>query len=154
MRTTRVLPFALASVLALAATGCGGEFEKDAPQTAVRDFLSEAVVTENGQRACDYMTQDAQTALARTGIPGEQCRQSMERANLVYDGEDVVGTGEIKDLKYSTEKNGDQATVTVQVKGSPTMKITLKRDEGLGNLYEPLTPWRITGGAEPLVQGS
>jgi hypothetical protein len=154
MRTTRVLPFALASVLALAATGCGADFKKDAPQTAVRDFLSEAVVTENGQRACDYMTQDAQNALARTGIPGESCRQSMERANLVYDGEDVVGTGEIKDLKYSTQKNGDQATVTVQVKGSPTMKITLKHDEGLGNLYNPLTPWRITGGVEPLVQGS
>jgi hypothetical protein len=34
------------------------------------------------------------------------------------------------------------------------MKITLKHDEGLGNLYEPLTPWRITGGVEPLVQGS
>jgi hypothetical protein len=144
----------MASVLALAATGCGGEFKKDEPQTAVRDFLSEAIVSENGQRACDYMTQDAQNALARTGVPGEQCRESMERANLVYDGENVEGTGEIKDLKYSTDKNGEQATVTVKVKGSATMKITLKHDEGLGNLYKPLTPWRITGGVEPLVQGS
>jgi hypothetical protein len=154
MRTTRVLPIALASVLTLAVTGCG-DFKKDEPQTAVRDFLSEALVTENGQRACDYLTQDAQDALARTGVPGEKCRESMERANFVDDGEDIGETGQIKDLDYAVQKNGkDDAVVTVKAKGGGTMRVTLKHDEGLGNLYEPLSPWRITGGVEPLTKGS
>ncbi|WP_210495888.1 hypothetical protein [Patulibacter sp. SYSU D01012] len=145
----------MASALALAATGCGGTtFKKDEPQTAVRDFLSEALVTENGQRACDYMTQEAQNALAERGTPGEKCREAMEKAQLVTDGEAIGETGEVKDLDYSVQKDGDKdATVTVKTKGGPQLNLTLRQDEGLGNLYHPINPWRITGGAEPLVQG-
>jgi hypothetical protein len=154
MRTTRVLPIALASVLTLAVTGCG-DFKKDEPQTAVRDFISEALVQENGQRACDYLTQDAQNAIARTGVAGEKCRESMERANWVYDGEPIGETAQVKDLDFSTEKSSDtEAVVTVKAEGGGTMRVTLKHDEGLGNLYEPVTPWRITGGVEPLTKGS
>jgi hypothetical protein len=34
------------------------------------------------------------------------------------------------------------------------MTVTLAHSEGLGNLYEPETPWRITGGVDPLIKGS
>ncbi|MGX6449122.1 hypothetical protein ACVU7I_13805 [Patulibacter sp. S7RM1-6] len=144
----------MASALALAATGCGGTFKKDEPQTAARDFLSEALATENGQRACDWLTQDAQDAIAKRGVPGEKCREAMEKAELVTDGEAIGETGQVRDLDYSVQKRGENdATVTVKTKGGPQLNLTLKHDEGLGNLYETTSPWRITGGAEPLLQG-
>lgn len=156
MRTTRVLPLALASVLALSATGCGTGFEKDEPQTAVRDFLSDVLATGNAQKACDFMTQRAQKILAGDA-PGENCRKSLERAALRGDGDGylVDTTGEVKDLDYSTAKEGDdKATVTVKTDGGPTLTVTLGHSEGLGNLYESETPWRITGGVEPLIQNT
>ncbi|CAB4911498.1 unannotated protein [freshwater metagenome] len=156
MRTTRVLPIALASALALASTGCGSGFERDEPQTAARDFLSDVLATNNGQRACDFMTQRAQRIFAGDQ-PGASCREVIERAQLVGDGDElrVDTTGEVKDLEYSTEKSGeDKAVVTVKTNGGPTLRLTLAHSEGLGNLYEAPTPWRITGGAEPLIKGS
>lgn len=156
MRTTRVLPLALASVLALSATGCGTAFERDEPQTAVRDFLSDVLATGNGQKACDYLTRRAQRILAGSE-PGSSCRQAIERAALQGDGDGylVDTTGEVKDLEYSTVKNGEhKATVTVKTGGGPTLEVTLGHSEGLGNLYEPETPWRITGGVEPLLQAT
>ncbi len=152
MRTTRVFPLA-AALLALGMTGCGGDFRKDEPQTAVRDFLGEALVQQNGQRACDYLTQDAQAAIAATGPVGSACREAMEKAELVDDGEAVVNTGEVNDLSYETTTEGHEATVKVDANGRE-LTFTLKHDDGLGNLYEPETPWRITGGAEALVRGS
>jgi hypothetical protein len=156
MRTTRVLPIALASALALASTGCGTEFKKDEPQTAARDFLSDVLATNNGQKACDFMTQRAQKIFAGNE-PGASCRQTIERALLVGDGDGlrVDTTGEVKDLEYSTEKSGeDEAVVTVKTETGATLRLSMAHSEGLGNLYEPPTPWRITGGAEPLVKGT
>lgn len=153
MRTSRVLPLALASATALAATGCGSDFRKDEPQTAVRDFLASALVTQNGQLACDYLTQEAQEAVA--GSVNRTCRATLERAELVGDKDErqVDTTGDVKDLDYSTEKSGEEATVTVRSENGPTMTVELKKDEGLGNLYEPSNPWRITGGVDPLYKG-
>ncbi|MDO9408644.1 hypothetical protein [Patulibacter sp.] len=156
MRTTRVLPIALASALALASTGCGSDFKKDEPQTAARDFLSDVLATNNGQRACDFMTQRAQKLFAGDA-EGVGCRSTIERAKLVGDGDKLLvdTTGEVKDLEYSTEKTGDdEAVVTVKTNGGPTLRLTLAHSEGLGNLYEPPTPWRITGGAETLIKGT
>ena len=147
----------MASVLALAATGCGTDFKKDEPQTAVRDFLAETLANGNAQRACDYMTQRAQRVLAGTTRPGETCRNSLERAALKGDGDGwlVDTTGEVKDLDYSAEEGEDhRATVTVKTNGGPTLTVTLAHSEGLGNMYEPTTPWRITGGVEPLIQST
>ncbi|WP_169738359.1 hypothetical protein [Patulibacter minatonensis] len=169
MRTTRVLPLALASVMALAATGCGADFKKDEPQTAVRDFLNDALARANGQHACDFMTQDAQKAFAALPVPGQQtvtddsdsgqaCRAAMERAALDGDKDEreVNTTGEVRDLDYSTKKSGEDATVTVKAKTGDTLtfKLSKRGEGGVGNLYEPKTPWRITGGAEPLVTGT
>jgi hypothetical protein len=143
--------------MALAATGCGAtEFKKDEPQTAVRDFLSDALARGNGQQACDWLTQRAQTIFAGTA-PGANCRQSMERSELVGDGDGyrVDTVGEVRDLDYSTRKIGDdKAVVTVKTDGGPTLNVTLGHSEGLGNLYEPKSPWRITGGVDALVKGS
>lgn len=169
MRTTRVLPLALASVMALAATGCGSDFKKDQPQTAVRDFLNDVLAKGNGQYACDFLTQDAQKAFAALPVDGrpnaspddtdtgQSCRALLERGELIGDKDrrEVNTTGEVRDLKYKTEKSGDDATVTVHGKGGPTLtfKLSKRGDVSVSNLYEPKTPWRITGGAEPLVTG-
>lgn len=168
MRTTRVLPLALASVLALAATGCGSDFKKDEPQTAVRDFLNNVLARNNGQQACDFLTQEGQRAFAKLPVPGQQtlddatdtgqaCRAAMERAQLIGDKDqrEVNTTGEVRDLEYSTKKDGEEATVTVKSDGGPTLTFELTESGagGVGNLYEPKNPWRITGGAEPLVTG-
>ncbi|MEV4420803.1 hypothetical protein AB0L40_12615 [Patulibacter sp. NPDC049589] len=167
MRTTRVLPLALASVLAVASTGCGSDFKKDEPQTAVRDFLMITLARDNGQQGCDFLTQKAQKAFAQipasgatTAIPdpedtGQACRALLERPQLIGDKDkrEVNTTGEVRDLDYSTQKDGDKATVTVKTNGGPTLtfKLTKQGDAGVGNLYEPKTPWRIDDGAEPLV---
>lgn len=155
MRTTRVFPFAMASLVALAVTGCGGDsFKKDEPQTAARDFLSEALSQKNGQRACDYLTQEAQAKIAGKVIPGASCREVMEKSSLVSDKEEVEDVSDVKDLKFSTEKVDDKtAKVTVKTKGGIELVLDLQKNDGLGNLYEPKTPWRIVGGAEPLVTG-
>jgi len=148
MRTTRVIPL-VAAVLALGATGCG-DFKKDEPQTAVRDFLAEALVQQNGQRACDYLTQDAQQKIATAGGPGAACRESMEKAELV-DGDDLVqNTSDVNDLGFDTSADGHEATVQVKA-GDRTYAFELRHDEGLGNLYEPKTPWRIASGAEAVL---
>lgn len=157
MRSTRVFSLATAAALALAATGCGGSsFKKDEPQTAARDFLSEALSQKNGQRACDFMTQDAQAELVTGDGAGANCRAAMERSSLISDGEQVRDVAMVKDLDYEVvEQEGENATVVIRPEGSDELRLTLtkKKDDGLGNLYEPDTPWRITGGAKPLVVG-
>ncbi|MFA4927064.1 MAG: hypothetical protein WC558_01000 [Patulibacter sp.] len=155
MRSTRVFSLATAAVLALAVTGCGGTtFKKDEPQTAVRDFLSEALSQKNGQRACDYMTVEAQGDLVADAQEGTTCRAAMELSGLVSGGEPVRDVATVKELDYEvTENDGETATVVVTPEGGEAMTITLKHDEGLGALYEPETPWRITGGTKPLIVG-
>lgn len=155
MRTTRVFPFAMASLVALAVTGCGGDsFKKDEPQTAARDFLSEALSQKNGQRACDYLTQEAQVKVAGKSFPGASCREVMEKSSLVSDDEEVMDVSDVKELRFSTEKVDDgTANVTVKTKGGIELVLGLQKNDGLGNLYEPETPWRIVSGAEPLVTG-
>lgn len=155
MRSTRVFFLATAAVLALGVTGCGGTtFQKEEPQTAVRDFLSEALSQKNGQRACDFMTVEAQGELVVGASEGANCRAAMELSGLVSDGEPVRDVATVKDLDYEvTENDGETATVVVTPEGGEPMEITLKKSEGLGALYEPETPWRITGGAKPLIVG-
>lgn len=154
MRSTRVFSIATAAALALAVTGCGGSFKADEPQTAVRDFLSEALAQKNGQRACDFMTVEAQGELVAGKAEGVNCRAAMERAGLVAGGELIGDVSGVKDLDYEvTENDGETATVVVTPEGGEPMTFTLKKDEGLGALYEPSTPWRITGGAQPLLAG-
>ena len=155
MRSTRVFSLATAAVLALAVTGCGGTtFEKDEPQTAVRDFLSEALSQKNGQRACDYMTVAAQDELVVGAEEGMTCRTAMELSGLISGGEPVRDVASVKDLDYEvTENDGESATVVVTPEGGEAMQITLEKSEGLGALYEPTTPWRITGGTKPLIVG-
>lgn len=155
MRSTRVFSLATAAVLALAVTGCGGTtFKKDEPQTAVRDFLSEALSQKNGQRACDYMTVEAQGDLVADAQGGVNCRAAMELSGLISGGEPVRDVATVKELDYEvTENDGETATVVVTPEGGEAMTITLKHDEGLGALYEPETPWRITGGTKPLIVG-
>ncbi len=155
MRPTRVFSLATAVVLALAVTGCGGTtFEKDEPQTAVRDFLSEALSQKNGQRACDFMTVEAQGQLVEGNAEGTNCRTALELSALISDGEPVADLAAVKDLEYEvTENDGETATVVVTPQGGEAMQVTLKKDDGLGALYEPNTPWRITGGVQPLIVG-
>lgn len=147
-----------ASLLALGAAGCG-DFEKDAPDTAVRDFLSQAVGTGNGQRACDYLTAEGQKAVAGAGAENAAdaaagCRLGMERSRLTEDGEDILDLAGVKDLDYEAEVDGHEATVTVTGEGMEPLRFRLRHDEGLGNLYEPKTPWRIEAGAETLVRAA
>jgi hypothetical protein len=156
MRSTRVFSLATAAVLALAVTGCGGTtFEEDAPQTAVRDFLSEALSQKNGQRACDFMTVEAQGALVEGASEGANCRAAMEMSGLIAGGEPVRDVASVEELDYEvTENDGESATVVVTPEGGEPIEITLAKSEGLGALYEPETPWRITGGAKPLIVGA
>lgn len=152
MRMTRVFPLA-AALLALGATGCGTSFGKDEPQTAVRDFLSEALAQQNGQRACDFLTQEAQQKVAAAQGVGGACRDSFEKAYLTDKDGIVQDTAAVNDLDFSTTTDGDKATVVVKA-GDRELRFELEHSEGLGNLYEPKTPWRIVGGAEPLVTGA
>lgn len=156
MRSTRVFSLATAAALALAVTGCGGtSFEKDEPQTAVRDFLAEALSQKNGQRACDFLTLEAQGEFVAGASNGVSCRTAMEVSGLISDGEPVRDVSTVKDLGFEvTENDGETATVVVSPEGGEAMTVTLKRDEGLGALYEPTTPWRITGGVQPLLVGN
>ncbi len=156
MRSTRVLSLATAAALALAVTGCGGTtFEKGEPQTAVRDFLAEALSQKNGQRACDFMTVEAQGELVAGKADGVTCRTAMELSGLIADGEPVRDVSSVKDLDYEvTENDGQTATVVVTPEGGEAMTISLEQSENLGALYEPNTPWRITGGVQPLLAGN
>lgn len=156
MRSTRVFSLATAAALALAVTGCGGTtFEKDEPQTAVRDFLAEALSQKNGQRACDFMTTEAQGQLVAGSADGVTCRQAMELSGLISDGEPVRDVAMVKDLGFDvTENDGDKATVVVTPIDGEAMTVTLEHSDGLGALYEPKTPWRITGGVQPLLVGN
>lgn len=156
MRSTRVFSLATAAALALAVTGCGGTtFEKDEPQTAVRDFLAEALSQKNGQRACDFMTVEAQGELVAAAADGVTCRTAMEVSGLISGGEPVRDVSTVKGLGFEVSENdGETATVVVTPDGGEVLTITLKHDEGLGALYEPNTPWRITGGVQPLLVGN
>lgn len=169
MRTTRVIPFALAGLMALGATGCAGtEFKKDAPQTAVRNFLAEALVQQNGQRACDFLTPAAQKSF-EPGIEGRLgaapktteeaqvasvvCRDAMEKSSLVDGDRRILNVGDVNSLDYSTKREGDAATVTVKADGR-TMTFRLEEADPDTNLYVSENPWRIVDGAKALVTGT
>jgi hypothetical protein len=101
-------------LVGVALAGCGGD-GGDSPGDVTRDF-SEAMADNNGRRACDLMTGDAQRQMILAGAffggKGEGCPGGVEAIVDTLDaGElDALRNVEIGPVKIS----GDRATVRVK----------------------------------------
>jgi hypothetical protein len=106
----RALALAFASLTLLGA-GCGGSGA--GPDQTVRNYF-EAIVDQNGQRACNQLTAALQkdiegSAAARSG--GRSCADVMQLASGLNPG---LSSQDVEDLDIEVTEDGDQATASFE----------------------------------------
>jgi hypothetical protein len=126
----RLLTLALA-VLALLAPGCGGSD----PDEAVRDYL-DAVVAQDGERACDQLTDELRREIERAPAARGQGRTCAGVMELMAGLNPALTKQDVEELDIAVEEDGDRAVATLQ---SP-----LARREETIDLVDIDGDWRIS----------
>jgi hypothetical protein len=125
------LPSLALTVLALLAPGCGGSD----PDQVVRDYF-EAVVDQDGARACDQLSEELRRDIERApaaGGTGRTCADVMELAAGLNPG---LTKQDVEDFDISVEESGDRAIATLE---NPLAR----RQEKIG-LVDEDGGWRIS----------
>jgi hypothetical protein len=148
MRTLSIA-LALAALTPLAA--CARNEPSGAPKSdpvkAVKEYLVDGAIDQNGYAACVYLTTREQRAAAkRSG--GPECRQAFDLATLRLGGRRIETVHEVEQLASSASIRGDRASVRI-TKGSDSATFDLvkaSRSEQ-EQFLAPDTEWRIARGA-------
>jgi Domain of unknown function (DUF4878) len=99
----------LLAALALLAPGCGGSD----PADAVRDFL-DAIVDQDGQRACDQLTDELQAEIEQAPAVRQSGRSCADVMQLAAGLNPDLSAEDVEDLEIDVEEDGDQATATFE----------------------------------------
>jgi hypothetical protein len=147
-RRTPLIALALAALTPLAA--CARNEPSGAPKSdpvkAVKEFLIDGSVDQNGYEACVYLTTREQRAAAkRSG--GPECRQAFDLATFRLGGQRVDTVHEVERLAASSAVDGGRASVRLTKNGDSArfelVKATHSEQE---EFLAPDTEWRIVGG--------
>ena len=143
-----LIAVALAALTPLAA--CARNEPSGAPKSdpvkAVKEFLIDGSVDQNGYEACVYLTPREQRAAAkRSG--GPECRQAFDLATFRLGGQRIDTVHEVERLAASSSVDGDRASVRLTKNGDSVsfelVKATRSEQE---QFLAPDTEWRIAGG--------
>ena len=145
---TPTIALALAALTPLA--GCARNEPPGAPKSdpvkAVKEFLIDGSIDNNGYEACVFLTTREQRAAARlTG--GLQCRQAFDLATFQLGGNTIDTVHEVDRLAASASVHGDRASVRLTMNGGSArfelVKATRAEQE---QFLAPDTEWRIEVG--------
>ena len=146
---------AAAALAPLVVSGCSRNQPQGAPGndpvTAVKEFLINGTVDQDGYGACVFLTTRAQRAVARrTG--SSECRQSFDLASLTLGGRDVDTVHEVDSLEASASMDGRRAWVRL-TDGGQSVRFELVKASPVeqAQFLAPDTEWRIAGGLRPLI---
>jgi hypothetical protein len=150
-----VCAFAAAIIVAVLAAHSIRVAREGTPQATVRDFLTTAVVDNNGPVACTYLTQAAQVSAAgtRPGVaPG--CDIFFNDAGLTLGGLQVQSNADLNQLSYRVVPRGADRLVEVGHGGQRISFLLRPADAaGLAEFRPPPTGWRVTSGIAVLGSG-
>jgi hypothetical protein len=124
-------PATIATLVALAITGCGGDDREEAKQT-VRDFV-EATNEKDADKLCDeLLTQDF--IERATGATGDNANDACKQQFEIITGLKLTLVGIRR-----TEVDGDKAEVTAELKTQGQRRVQLLR------LEKEDGDWRLAG---------
>jgi hypothetical protein len=158
MTTRHRLPaaaLAAAALAALALSACARNEPSGAPGsdpvTAVKEFLIDGTVDQNGYEACVFLTTHEQGAAARR-VGGSECRQAFDLARLRLGGKVVDTVHEVDHLAASAAVDGGRASVRLTSAGQSIRFELLKATSAeQAQFLAPDTEWRIAAGVVPLI---
>jgi hypothetical protein len=147
MRTLSIaLALAVLAPLSACARNEPSGAPKDDPVKAVKEFLIDSSVDQNGYEACVYLTarqQDA--AAARSG--GPECRQAFDLATFRLGGQTIDTVHEVRRLADHSSVDGARATVRVTNNGhSAGFELVKATPVEQAQFLAPDTEWRIARG--------
>jgi hypothetical protein len=153
-RRTPLIAFALAALTPLAA--CGHNEPSGAPKgnpiKAVKEFLIDGSVDQNGYAACVYLTTRAQRAAAKRA-GGPECRQAFDLATFRLGGEKIDTVQEVRHLTATSSIHGNRASVRVVKNGGRVRFELVKATRSEQKQFlAPDTEWRISRGGLSVVQ--
>jgi hypothetical protein len=141
------------ALLVLAATPPEHTVAQQAPapvaqaQTAVRGFLTAAVLNDDAYLACQYLTPAERLRVARLAGRGALCRSAFLGSRPTFAG--IQSEAQLDALALRTALRGGRAIVVAQVPGTGTgaaaVTFALRRatPAELDALDAPQVPWRI-----------
>jgi hypothetical protein len=153
-RHTPLIALAVAALTPLAA--CGHNEPSGAPKnnpiTAVKEFLIDGSVDQNGYAACVYLTTRAQRAAAgRAG--GPECRQAFDLATFRLGGQKIDTDQEVRHLTATSSIHGNRASVRVTKNGgSARFELVKATHSEQDQFLAPDTEWRIARGGLSVVR--
>jgi hypothetical protein len=121
------------------------------PAATVRGFLGAAVVDNDGERACGYLTARARIAFEGPKLGRSTCQIFFGGAALDLGGLAVTSDGRVDALHYAVRRAGPERIVTVSHAGQ-SIRFTLRQgnEVELSEFRGPDTPWRIDAGVDRL----
>jgi hypothetical protein len=122
------------------------------PIATVRDFLAAAVVDDNGEAACTYLTAAARVDFEGSGLRGPATWQSYFGGATLRLGEYTVTSDQLVDrLHYALAVVGSDRLVTVS-HGGQAMRFLLQPANRVEQqaFAAPRTPWRIASSVTAL----
>lgn len=152
-RPVAVLAAAALAVVALSA--CARNDPSGAPGNdpvkAVKEFLIDGTVDQDGYEACVFLTTHEQgEAAGRVG--SSECREAFDLARLRLGGKLVDTVHEVDRLAASAAVDGDRASVRLTSGGqSVRFELVKATSAEQAQFLAPDTEWRIAAGAVPLI---
>ena len=146
---------AAAALAALALSACARNEPSGAPGNdpvkAVKEFLINGTVDQDGYEACVFLATREQGAAARR-VGGSECRQAFDLARLRLGGKRVDTVHEVDHLAASAAVDGGRASVRL-TSGGQSIRFELVRATSAerAQFLAPDTEWRIAAGALPLI---
>jgi hypothetical protein len=122
------------------------------PIATVRGFLTAAVVDDNGEAACTYLTARARVDFEGPGLRGPETCQSFFGGATLRLGEYAVSSDQLVDrLHYSVTTVGSDRLVTISHGGQAMSFLLQPADRFERQAFAaPPTPWRIASNVSAL----
>ena len=146
----RTLLIALAITAITPLAGCARNEPSGAPKSnpvkAVKEYLIDGSVDQNGYEACVFLTTREQRAAAkRSG--GPECRQAFDLGTFRLGGQRIDTVHEVERLGASSSVDGDRASVRITKNGdSARFELVKATHSEQGQFLAPDTEWRIARG--------
>jgi Domain of unknown function (DUF4878) len=102
------VPTVVLAALAALTIGCGGSD----PEEVVREYF-EAIVEQDGERACDQLSEELRSDIERAPAAraaGRMCPDVMELAAGLNPG---LSANDVEDLEIEVTEDGDRAAATL-----------------------------------------
>jgi hypothetical protein len=122
------------------------------PVAAVRGFLDQAVVNDDGEAACTYLTARARVDFEGHGLDGpESCQSFFGTATLRLGGRAISSDRQVDRLHFAVAPAGADRLVTVS-SGGQEIRFRLRPADGYERqaFAAPATPWRIASSVNAL----